>query len=268
VSLRRSPLLYVFFEIRGLRSQRELLETVIGLPLIEVEPHLPHHRHGAVKYDAGGLIVSLNISTPSRFRTDGSDGLVTVFRAEDPEPLRARLRADHRIRAHERGDLFTDLHGHHYVVRRSLPGWPAGRHGPLVDELRLTVPDLDRAVAFYRDVLDLELEERTEEQARFATGSVGLALTKGRLAPDGRRARHTTYLVVFNCDDVEESRNALARRGVAFKSAAVGYSEIGGTIRFDDPCGHRLCLYQPSDECLTWESGPKVIEIAERAVAR
>jgi hypothetical protein len=42
----------------------------------------------------------------------------------------------------------------------------------------------------------------------------------------------------------------------------VGFSEIGGTIRFDDPSGHRLCLYVPSRESLTWGSGPKVLELA------
>ena len=61
---------------------------------------------------------------------------------------------------------------------------------------------------------------------------------------------------------LEETRAALEARGLEFRGVRVGFSEIGGTTRFDDPSGHRLCLYVPSEESLTWGSGPKVLEIA------
>jgi predicted enzyme related to lactoylglutathione lyase len=251
MSLRSSALLYVFSDVYQLSQQRELLETVLRLPVIEIEPHLPHHRHGVVKYDAGDLILSLNLSSPGKFRSDASDGLVTVLSA-DPDPafeLTAYGRLD--------GDLFTDPSGHHYRLQQGELG-----DAPVVEELRLTVRELDESVAWYGEVLDLGLVERDSETARFATGSVDLVLEQRGVAVDGLPLRLQTSLIVFHTRAIEATHAALADRGLQLGNAHPAYSDIGGTSRFDDPTGNRFCLYEPSEESLTWGSGPKVIEIA------
>ena len=74
MSLRGCPLLYVFLESSELQVQRSFFEEGLGLELIEIEPHLPHHRHGVVKYDAGNLIVSLNEATNGVFRDGHARG--------------------------------------------------------------------------------------------------------------------------------------------------------------------------------------------------
>ena len=268
MSLRHSPLLYVFFETYQLTRQRELLESVIGLPIIEVEPHQPHHRHGIVKYDAGNLIISLNLSTASRFRKDGSDALATIFTVDQAWRIGERQRDETNLVAAHVGSLFTDLHGHHYIFRSGPTGRTAHLNWPAVDELHLTVADLEASISFYRDVLGLELLEQVESRARFATGTVRLALEHGQVALDGGRPRRNTYLLVFHTSDIERTRAELMQRGLTFKNRRVGFSEIGGTIRFEDPSGHRLCLYEPSAESLTWGSGRKVMDIvAGRAMA-
>jgi predicted enzyme related to lactoylglutathione lyase len=155
------------------------------------------------------------------------------------------------------GGLFTDDEGRHFAFVRSATLTRA-----VVDELRLVVPELDASVAFYRNVLDLELLECTDEDARFATGSVAIRLVRGETAPDGERPRRNSYLIVFHAAEIEATRRSLVERGLQFKGPRVGFSEIGGTIRFDDPSGHRFCLYVPSKESLVWGSGPKVMEIA------
>ena len=255
MSLRTAPVLYVFYETSRLRQQRALFERVIGVPVIEVEPHLPHHRHGVFKYDGGGVILSHNLAGPSRFAPGESDALVTVF-AVPPAWSPEALRAD-RAYAEGADGVFTDAEGRHY---RFVPS--PGLERTVVDELRLVAPAFDASVAFYRDVLDLEPLERTADEARFATGTVPLRVVRGTAAPDGARLRHESYLIVFHVADIEAAREALLARGLAFKGPRVGYSEIGGTIRFDDPSGHRLCLYVPSEESLRWGSGPKVLALA------
>jgi catechol 2,3-dioxygenase-like lactoylglutathione lyase family enzyme len=260
MSLRTAPLLYVFYETSRIRQQRELFESVIGVPVIEVEPHLPHHRHGVFKYDAGGVILSHNMSGPSRFRPGESDALVTAFAVPAKWPL-ARLRGTGMVRQTADG-VWTDAEGRHFAFTPT-----PGLTRTAVDELRLLQPDLDAAVGYYGGVLGLELLERTERDARFATGTVPIRLVRGDRAPDGGKPRHHSYLVVFHTAGIEAARQALAERGVEFRQPRVGFSEIGGTLRFDDPAGHRLCLYVPSDECLTWESGPKVLELAGHALA-
>lgn len=255
MSLRDAPLLYLFLETSRLARQRELFEQLLGLTVIEVEPHLPHHRHGVVKYDAGNIIISLNLTGPSRFLGGESDAITTVYSA-GPRWNAERLRAATRVTRRGGEELFTDVCGHHVIVG-------AGESEvPVVDALRLRVLDLDASVAFYAGPLGLELVARTERSATFATGSVRLVLDRATDAADGRRPRTSTYLVVFHTPDVRAAQEELSRRGVTFRSGKAGYSEIGGTVRFDDPSGHRLCLYEPSAESLTWGSGPKVIEIA------
>jgi predicted enzyme related to lactoylglutathione lyase len=261
VSLRRSPLLYVFLETRQLTRQRELLESLIGLPVIEVESHLPHERHGVVKYDAGNLIISLNLAGSSRFRGDGSDALGTVLTVDPAWHIDEQLRNNTGLATAQGRGLFTDMHGHHFLLRSA----PVDRTGhlrwPAVEELRLRVADLAVSVPFYRDVLGLDLLVQAENTAHFATGTVRLVLECGQVAADGRHLRRNTYLLVFYSKDIEQTRAALMQRGLVFKTQRVGSGEIGWTIRFEDPSGHRFCLYEPSAESLTWGSGEKVMEI-------
>ncbi|MBV9773602.1 MAG: hypothetical protein JO040_06605, partial [Gemmatimonadetes bacterium] len=149
MSLRRAPLLYVFYETSRIREQRELFESVIGVPVIEVEPHLPHHRHGVFKYDAGGIILSHNMSGPSRFRAGESDGMTAVFAVPADWPF-DRLRATGMV-TEGAGGVFTDAEGRHF---RFVPDPEAER--ATVAELELTVRDLDEAVAFYGGPLGME----------------------------------------------------------------------------------------------------------------
>jgi predicted enzyme related to lactoylglutathione lyase len=259
--------MYVFADAHGLPRQRELLETAVGLPVIEIEPHLPHHRHGAVKYDAGPIIFSLNLASPGKFRPDQSDALVTVFTVDPKWRIGARVRAYGRTLRRTDGELFTDPSGHHYLFRPARDDVRGRLRRPVIEELRLIVEDLAESTRYYRDVLDLAQLGGTSTTARFATGSCDLVLEESATAPDGRIAQRRTCLIVFHAADVEATRVALEQRGADFGNRHAAYSEIGGTARFDDPSGHRLCLYEPSAESLAWESGPKVMEIAAGSAA-
>jgi catechol 2,3-dioxygenase-like lactoylglutathione lyase family enzyme len=246
-------LLYLFLEVVDLDSARQFLERVIDLPLIEVEPHMPHHRHGVVKYDGGSLILSLNLSEWSGFDPHASDALVTAV-AIDAVDLEERLARSCFGVSCPRG-IFTERHGHHFKFRRK----PSGP--PTIEELRLVTNDLETSIAFYCNVLEFPLLHRTPDEARFAAGELDLVIYCGAMAADGRLPYLKSYLPVFYTPDIAKTQRELIARGVFFRCPRPGFSEIGGTSRFKDPSGHTLCLYQPSDECLTWGSGPKVIEL-------
>jgi len=265
MSLRRSPLLYVFYDIAGLERQRELLESAIGLPVIEVEAHLPHERHGVVKYNGGTLIPSINLSTPSKFHDDASDALVAVL--DVPAGFDDSAVRDHcRVTAASYGEVFTDPWGHHYAFRRAGDGAPLT---PVVSELRLAVDDIADSVAFYRDRLDLDVLSEGRNEAWIATASTTIVLERRGTAVDGRALDRRTVLIVLYASPIGAMREALIDRGVEFSTRRVAYSKIGGTTRFEDPSGHRFCLYEPSDESLTWGSGEKVLSVAaEGAAAR
>lgn len=249
-------LLYLFLEVVELRAARNFLERVIGLPLIEVEPHMPHHRHGIVKYDGGSMVLSLNLSKWSRFDPRASDALVAAI-GIDAADLEDRLvRSDFGV-ANCQSGIFTEHHGHHFEFRPK----PSG--APTVEEIRLTVHDLEASMKFYRDMLDIPLVHRSPDAARFAAGELDLVLQQGTTAADGRQPFLKSYLPVFYTPDIVATQRELIARGVFFRHAMPGFSEIGGSSRFEDPSGHTLCLYQPSEECLTWGSGPKVIELMQ-----
>jgi len=270
VSLRGAPFLYVFYETASLPRQRELCEHILGLRVIENQFHPPHEYHGLVKYDGGQIILSLNLAREARFGKDASDGLVTVLSVDSEEAVLDKLRLYGYTPSRETGSLFTDAYGHHYVFNSASDSSTGAGHEvvPAVQELRLTVSDLTSSLIFYGDTLGLELLDQTDSTARFATGTIDLVIQQSQVAPDGRPIRYSTYLLVFYTDGIEARRDALIERGLVFKSHHVGYSDIGGSTRFLDPSGHTYCLYEPSDESLTWGSGYKVKElIANQAVA-
>lgn len=262
MSLRSSPLLYLFLEASTLERQRTLFESVIGLPVLETEQEGSAHRQGVVKYDAGTLIISLNQAPPGRFSPDRSDGLVTVFAVGagwsagcgPGDGLAADLT--------DRGSVHTDLDGHHHAFQVTGEGRRQGFPAPCVVELRLRASSLLDSVTFYRDVLGLDLLGETPGGARFSGTTVSICLEEGRDSFDGRAIRRDTYLLVFHTPDIDRTCASLFSRGVRFKGREVRTRSIGRLVRFHDPSGHPFCLYQPSAESLSWDSGRKVAELA------
>ncbi len=263
MSLWSSKILYLFLDVTEVRLQRDFLEEVLGLEVIENQFHPPHHHHGIIKYDAGDVVLALNIAD-GRFDGDRSDGIVTVFAAT---PMReAQIYADLQVLGYaapqQAGDAFADRDHHLYALRQRLSASEYDSEDPrvYVDELRLTVQDLPTSVTFYKDVLDLVMLDRTASTVTFATENLRLVLLESKQLIDHLPVRHEGYLIVFHVDDIQKSYDALSRRGLEF-NGKVGYSDIGGSVRFTDPTGHVFCLYQPSAESLTWDSGKKVEQI-------
>lgn len=114
--------------------------------------------------------------------------------------------------------------------------------GPLegIDHVYYWTRDMDRAVAFYRDVLGLSLGHRAgDEWAEFEAGGVRLALHRTEeptLPPSGT--------VVFRVPDLDEARWTMEQRGVVFDGHE---SEVPGFARFatfHDPDGNAVQLIE------------------------
>ena len=116
--------------------------------------------------------------------------------------------------------------------------------GDIVDSLTLVfywVSDMDRAVAFYRDVLGLALARRDgHDWAEFDAGGRRFALhgaTEGQtLTPGGATA-------VFSVGDLDRAKVALAARGVAsdHEGDVSGYARFAS---FRDPDGNAFQLIE------------------------
>ena len=115
-----------------------------------------------------------------------------------------------------------------------------------LDHVYYWVSDMDRAVAFYRDVLELSLVRRNgDEWAEFDCGASRLALhgaVHGHAPPPGGAT------AVFLVDDLDTARTALSARGVTFGHEG-GVEGFARFLAFTDPDGNTVQVieYEPSD---------------------
>ena len=90
------------------------------------------------------------------------------------------------------------------------PGFALGEIG----QIGLTVSDLEKAIAFYRDALGIQhLFNAPPGMAFFALGNVRLMLSRPE-KPDSDRFGCALY---FKVADIQSAREALAARGVTFE---------------------------------------------------
>lgn len=109
-----------------------------------------------------------------------------------------------------------------------------------VDHVYYWTRDLDRAVAFYGDVLGLELRYRAGGGwAEFRAGPINLALhgtDEDAVPPAGT--------VVFKVDDLDAARWALEQRGVVFDGHEAEIPGMGRFATFHDPDGNPIQLIE------------------------
>lgn len=132
--------------------------------------------------------------------------------------------------------------------------------GARVIYLILYVNDLAESRAFYEHQLGLRVIEADEDAVKYDTGQVILCLNRASdygVTLGGRR--DDTSDVVFLVDDINATRQALEERGVVFVRRRT--YEIGLVTDFYDPNGHRLMIYQPSQQALTWPSSDKIRQV-------
>lgn len=82
-----------------------------------------------------------------------------------------------------------------------------------VAQIHVRARDMDRAVAYYRDVLALPFLFRAGNLAFFRCGDVTLYVG----LPESPRFDHSSSILYFQVADIHESHRALAARGVVFE---------------------------------------------------
>ncbi len=106
----------------------------------------------------------------------------------------------------------------------------------------LAAPDVGKAVAFYRDVLGLNLRFQDGERwAQFDAGGVSFAVAavgEGTAVPGGGA------VVVFEVEDLERALAELRPRGVRVEGDIVDMGAHGRYVNIRDPFGNPLQLFQ------------------------
>lgn len=100
--------------------------------------------------------------------------------------------------------------------------------------------DMERAVTFYRDVLGLSLSfQDGANWAQMKAGDVNFSLASPAEAAEGA----TGAVVIFEVDDIEASKTALAAGGgVVLDQRDMG--DHGRALTFRDPDGNLVQLFQ------------------------
>ena len=86
-----------------------------------------------------------------------------------------------------------------------------------IGQIAINVHDLDRATAFYRDVLGLPFLFSAPDMAFFQCGDVRLMLA----LPEKPEFDHPSSIIYYRVDDIEASHRALTDRGVSFDGEPV-----------------------------------------------
>ena len=112
-----------------------------------------------------------------------------------------------------------------------------------IGQIHVSVTDVDRAVAFYRDVLGIRFLFRVHGQPMAFFDCDGVRLYLGVPEADEFRSRGVLY---FTVEDIAEAHRVLAERGVEFRDEPhlvhrVESSELWMAF-FTDPDGNSLAL--------------------------
>jgi len=106
----------------------------------------------------------------------------------------------------------------------------------------IIVSDMDRSVAFYRDVLGLELEEQSEHWSQLNAGTISIGLHHSKegvsLNPEGGGQ------LTFYVDDAYKAVEELRTRGAEIAQEPER-EQFGGLLAYvKDPDGYLIMLMQ------------------------
>ncbi|MCH7591983.1 MAG: VOC family protein [Planctomycetes bacterium] len=114
-----------------------------------------------------------------------------------------------------------------------------GYEGSLL--VQLGVADLDRAVKFYRDVMDFDVDLRDDELG-WAKMSPGIPGLRVGLGTGPKNTGSGTVSMNFGVEDIEAARKLLESRGVKFLRPTVTIPGVVKLADFKDPDGNRIRL--------------------------
>lgn len=125
----------------------------------------------------------------------------------------------------------------------------SSQHIPGVGTVYLPVGDLDRALAFYRDVLGFEVRSDTEFDEGFRWVEVApagaytvIALVPPTRPEDPQPGGQAPF--GFDTPDLEAAMAELGARGVTFEDVQGGEGPVPAMAYLRDPDGNRILLVQ------------------------
>ena len=107
-------------------------------------------------------------------------------------------------------------------------------------QVAITVKDIERATAFYRNVLGLPLLLNAPNMAFFDCGGIRIMLG----IADRPDLDHPASIIYYKVDDIERVYETFKARGVEF-TAPIADHRYGFVTHFKAPGNFQIQLYQP-----------------------
>ena len=114
-----------------------------------------------------------------------------------------------------------------------------------VDDVFFNVDDMAKAVAFYRDTLELPVRYESADWVELDAGNVTIALRRYGSGPEGRPELGVGdgATLVFQVDDIEAAKARLEGQGIKFIGSIFDYGSVK-LAAFEDLNGNVLQIYQ------------------------
>ena len=113
-----------------------------------------------------------------------------------------------------------------------------------VDYSMYRVSDLERSIAFYRDVLGLKPNGQGEGWAEFLAGDDAVVL--GAFDFDMSKVGGGAYIALA-VDDVKRAVEELKKKGVRIDGEIWDFPSVCDGVMFLDPDGNRIALHHRTD---------------------
>ncbi len=111
-----------------------------------------------------------------------------------------------------------------------------------IGQIAVNVHDVDRALAFYRDVLGMRFLFQVPKMAFFDCGGVRLMLS----LPEGEAFDHPALVLYYDVNDIRAAHATLQSRGVKFEGDPHFIADLGDRdlwmAFFRDPEANMLAL--------------------------
>lgn len=114
-----------------------------------------------------------------------------------------------------------------------------------VDDVFFNVDDMEKAVAFYRDTLELPVKYESADWVELDAGNVTIALRRYGSGPEGRPELSVGEgaTLVFEVDDIKAAKAKLEGQGIKFIGGVFDYGAVR-LAAFEDLNGNVLQIYQ------------------------
>jgi len=108
----------------------------------------------------------------------------------------------------------------------------------------LLTSDMKRSIKFYRDILGMELKEKSKEWTEFSKRGTVLALHPSKRK---RIKKNNSMLVGFSVSDFDDVCNGLKKKKVKFYKKPT-QEDFGKHAIIQDPDGHLISIVQMTQE--------------------